>query len=55
MSAFVAEEYSLDLCLDEQLAEGGFTLLFDEHPCFDGEPEIAEPEQAETVKYRQTA
>ena len=44
LSCFIASEYSLELCLDYQLANGTFMLIFDENPDFDGLPE---PEQEE--------
>ena len=48
LSHFVTEEYELECCLDYDLQEGYFTLLFDEAPDFDGEP-IEKPDKQENV------
>jgi len=37
LSAFIAEKYSLEICLDYDLPDGSFTLIFDEDPDFSGE------------------
>ena len=38
ISYFTTEDYNLECCLDFELTEGNFTLIFDEDPDFDGEP-----------------
>jgi len=48
LSCFKTEDYELECCLDYDLQEGYFTLIFDEAPDFDGEP-IEEPEERENV------
>ena len=50
ISYFTAEDYNLECCLDYDLPEGSFTLMFDEAPDFDGEP-VEEPEEADNVFY----
>jgi len=45
---FTTEEYELECCLDYDLQEGCFTLLFDEAPDFDGKP-IEKPDKQENV------
>ena len=55
ISYFTAEDYNLECCLDYDLPEGSFTLVFDEAPDFDGEP-MEEPEEVEKVyTYRKIA
>lgn len=39
LSHFAAEDYVLEICLDYDLTEGNFILVFDEAPDFSGEPE----------------
>jgi len=48
LSCFKTEDYELECCLDYDLQEGYFTLIFDEAPDFDGEP-IEETEEQENV------
>ena len=50
ISYFTTEDYNLECCLDYDLPEGYFTLVFDEAPDFDGEP-VEEPEELENVFY----
>jgi hypothetical protein len=50
ISYFTTEDYNLECCLDYDLPEGSFTLVFDEAPDFDGEP-MEEPEELEGVFY----
>jgi len=47
LNCFIASEYSLELCLDYQLSDGAFTLIFDENPDFDGLPKTEEEEKEE--------
>ena len=55
ISNFITEDYNLECCLDYDLQEGYFTLLFDEAPDFDGEP-VEKPDAAENVyTYRKIA
>ncbi|WP_461247413.1 hypothetical protein [Treponema sp. R6D11] len=55
LSLFVTEDYKLECCLDFDLQEGYFTLIFDEAPDFDGE-RIEEPEEQENVyRFRKIA
>ena len=55
LSQFVTREYELECCIDYDLQEGYFTLIFDETPDFDGEP-VKEPEKQENVyTYRKIA
>jgi hypothetical protein len=37
LSSFVTEDYELECCLDNDLQEGSFVLVYDETPDFDGE------------------
>jgi len=48
LSHFVTGDYELECCIDHDLQEGYFTLIFDEAPDFDGEP-IEEVEEREKV------
>ncbi|MDR1802307.1 MAG: hypothetical protein LBQ94_01760 [Treponema sp.] len=48
ISYFTTEEYELECCLDYDLLDGSFTLVFDEAPEFDGEP-VEEREEVEGV------
>jgi hypothetical protein len=50
ISYFTAEDYNLECCLDFELTEGNFTLIFDEDPDFDGEP-VPIPEETEKVYF----
>ena len=55
LSLFVTEDYELECCMDFDLQEGYFTLIFDEEPDFDGE-RVEEPEEQENVyNYRKIA
>jgi len=42
LSMFTAEDYELECCIDYDLQEGYFTLIFDEEPDFSGEPIVEE-------------
>jgi hypothetical protein len=55
ISQFLAMEYSLDCCFDFVLAEGNFTLVFDEAPDFDGEPVPVIEEKVKIYQFRETA
>jgi hypothetical protein len=48
LSHFVTEDYDLECCMDFDLPEGSFTLIFDEFPDFDGEP-VEEPDEPEMI------
>jgi hypothetical protein len=55
LSCFVTKDYELECCMDFDLQEGYFTLIFDEEPDFDGEP-VEEVEERENVySYRKIA
>ena len=55
LSSFVTEDYELECCMDYDLQEGYFTLIFDEEPDFDGE-RVEEPEeQGNVYNYRKIA
>ena len=55
LSLFVTEDYELECCMDYDLQEGYFTLIFDEAPDFDGE-QVEKPEEEESVyNYRKIA
>jgi len=56
LSYFITEDYSLELCMDYDLQDGSFTLIFDEDPDFSGEPEpvIEEEEERENIYYFNT-
>jgi hypothetical protein len=45
---FVTEHYELECCLDYDLPEGSFILIFDEAPDFDGEP-VEKPDELEMI------
>jgi hypothetical protein len=48
ISCFVADNYSLEFCMNNKLSEGMFVLVFDAAPEFDGEPI---PEEIEENQY----
>jgi hypothetical protein len=50
ISDFVTEMCSLEFCLDYELTDGFFMLIFDEAPDFSGEPEPELKENEETEK-----
>jgi len=55
LSSFVTEDYELECCMDFDLQEGYFTLIFDEEPDFDGE-RVEELDERENVySYRKIA
>ena len=55
ISYFIADDYSLECCMNYNLQEGYFTLIFDEAPDFGGEP-IEKPDDVENVfRYRMIA
>jgi hypothetical protein len=55
LSQFVTEDYELECCMDYDLSEGSFILIFDEAPDFDGEP-VEEAGEVEMVyQYRKIA
>lgn len=55
LGCFTTEEYELECCIDFDLQEGYFTLIFDEAPDFDGEP-VEEPDKQENIyTYRKIA
>jgi hypothetical protein len=55
LSHFATEDYELEFCIDYDLQEGYFTLLFDDDPDFDGEP-VEKPYEPEMIfQYRKTA
>ena len=47
---FNIEDYNFECCLDHDLPESSFTLVFDEAPDFDGEP-VEKPVEVEGVFY----
>jgi len=55
LSLFVTEDYELECCMDFDLQEGYFTLIFDEAPDFDGEPIEETEEQGNVYNYRKIA
>ena len=55
LSHFATEDYELECCMDHDLAEGSFTLIFDEEPDFDGEP-VEKPDETQKIyAYRKVA
>jgi hypothetical protein len=52
LAYFSTEDYSLELCLDYDLQEGYFTLIFDEDPDFSGEPVIEENKEQTSRIYQ---
>ena len=55
LNYFTTEDYELECCMDFDLQEGCFTLIFDEAPDFDGE-RIEEPDKQENAfTYRKIA
>jgi len=48
LNSFITEDYSLECCMDYDLQEGYFTLIFDEEPDFDGEP-AEKPDKLDNV------
>jgi predicted house-cleaning NTP pyrophosphatase (Maf/HAM1 superfamily) len=48
LSFFTTEDYELECCLDYDLREGYFILVFDEVPDFDGE-QVEKPEEKENI------
>jgi len=55
LSLFVTENYELECCMDFDLQEGYFTLIFDEEPDFDGERVEETEEQENVYNYRKIA
>jgi len=55
LGQFVAEDYTLECCIENDLPEGSFTLIFDEAPDFDGEPVKKPDEPTNIYTYRKTA
>jgi hypothetical protein len=55
LSHFATEDYELECCMDYDLQEGYFTLIFDEAPDFDGEPVEKREEQENIYTYRKIA
>ena len=55
ISYFTTEDYELECCLDYDLPEGSFTLVFDEAPDFDGEPVEEREEQEGVYVFRRIA
>jgi hypothetical protein len=55
LSSFVTEDYELDCCMDYDLREGSFVLVFDEAPDFDGEPVEEDGEVEMVYAYRKIA
>jgi len=55
LSLFVTEDYELECCMDYDLQEGCFTLIFDEEPDFDGERIEKQDEQENVYTYRKIA
>ena len=51
LNGFVSEDYSLEMCLDYDLQDGYFTLIFDEDPDFSGEPLPAPEEKREIYHF----
>jgi hypothetical protein len=55
LSSFVTEDYELECCMDYDLDEGYFLLIYDEAPDFDGEA-VEEPDKPEMIyQYRKIA
>jgi hypothetical protein len=55
LSSFVTEDYELECCLDNDLQEGFFLLVFDEAPDFDGELVEEDGEGEGVYAYRKIA
>jgi hypothetical protein len=55
LSSFVTEDYELECCMDYDLPEGSFVLVFDEAPDFDGEPVEEDEEVVGVYAYRKIA
>jgi hypothetical protein len=55
ISYFTSENYELECCLDYDLPDGSFTLVFDEAPEFDGEPVEEREEQEGVYVFRRIA
>jgi len=56
ISQFVALDYSLECCFDFDLTLGNFTLIFDEEPDFDGEPEpVPIEEKGKIYQFKKSA
>jgi hypothetical protein len=55
LSSFVTEDYELECCLDYDLQEGSFVLVFDEAPDFDGEAVKEDGEGEGVYAYRKIA
>jgi len=52
LSTFIAEDYELECCIDYDLQEGYFTLIFDETPDFSGELIIDEKKEETGIVYQ---
>jgi hypothetical protein len=55
LSSFVTEDYELECCMDYDLQEGSFIIVFDEAPDFDGEPVEEDGEGEMIYQYRKIA
>ena len=55
LSRFVTVDYELECCMDFDLQEGYFTLVFDEEPDFDGERVEETEEMGNVYNYRKIA
>ncbi|MDR1900703.1 MAG: hypothetical protein LBQ88_00270 [Treponema sp.] len=55
LECFIAADYSLEFCRDEELAPGAFTLIYDETPDFDGDPVEEETHEAPAYVYKEMA
>jgi hypothetical protein len=55
LSSFVTEDYELECCLDCDLHEGSFLLIFDQAPDFDGEAVEENGEVEMVYAYRKIA
>jgi hypothetical protein len=55
LSSFVTEDYELECCMDCDLQEGSFILVFDEAPDFDGEAVEEDGEVEMVYAYRKIA
>ena len=56
LSYFATEDYELECCIDYDLQEGYFTLIFDEAPDFSGEPIVEEKDaQGKIYAFRKSA
>ena len=55
IDVFITEDYSLECCIDYDLTEGNFILIFDEDPDFSGERVEYPNEEVNVYEFKKSA